>query len=378
MTSLKLTKTQISKIAGAFALASAALSTPTMEVRAATTTTTTTTVVTTQNARAPRVMLNRQPLATSVPPQIMNGVTFVPMRDIFEALGATVVWVPETQEIRARKDGTKIWLQIGNPNARVGETSTTLAESPRLDRGSTLVPLRFVSEALGADVKWNGRRRVVSISTGEFVASTPDVTNTDVRGSITIPAGAVVPVTLDQTLSSKTARVGDKFSATVKSEKAGDSEFPPGTKIWGRVTEVRPVAEGSPGVLGLEFTGAELPNGRRVALQGDLISLDDQSVMQSGGRIMAKASTKKSTDLKVIGIGAAAGFILGKVLDKNSTITAILGAAGGYLYSRSKDKGKEQEAVVDQGATLGVRLTSSATYTDTTYYNEREPYLGNG
>src|SRR5690606_14606554 len=95
---------------------------------------------------------------------------------------------------------------------------------------------------------------------------------------LTIPAGAVVPVTLDSTLSSATARVGDTFTATVKSEQLGDSEFPTGTKLRGRVTDVRRRADGVPGVLGLEFRQAVLPDGRTVIINGDLISLNDDSV----------------------------------------------------------------------------------------------------
>jgi hypothetical protein len=332
---------------------------------------------------SPRVTLNGQPLATSVAPLVRSGRTLVPMRDIFEALGATVVWDGATREIRAQKADKNIWLQIGNRTARVDNASRWLEEAPAIYRGSTLVPLRFVSEALGADVAWDNSSRVVSILTSDRVASTnvgntaTTTTNTDVRGTLTIPAGAVVPVSLDQTISSKTARVGDTFTATVRSTQPGDSEFPTGTKLRGRITDVRPMSSGNPGILDLQFTDAILPDGTNVAINGALISLDDDSVTQTGGRIMAKNSSGGGADLKIIGIGAAAGYVLGRVLNKNSIVTGILGAAGGYLYSRSRDKGKEQDAVVNAGSTLGVRLTRSVTYTDAAYYDQRSPYLSN-
>lgn len=334
----------------------------------------------TQAAPAARVHLDGQPLATSVPPMLKGGRTLVPMRDIFEALGATVVWDSATREIRAQKGDQRIWLQIANRMARVDGQERWLEEAPLIYMRSTLVPLRFVSESLGADVTWNGAERLVSIITNDRIVANPvDIDNegdmTDVRASMTIPSGAVVPVTLDQTLSSATARVGDSFTATVKSERLGDSEFPTGTKLRGRISEVRTRADGVPGVLGLEFHQAVLPDGRTIAVSGDLISLDDDSVTNvSDGRIMAKSGDGK-TDLKIVGIGAAAGYVLGKVLNKNELITGILGAAGGYLYDRSRDKGKEQEAVVNAGTTLGVRLTQSVTYADANYYDQRAPYL---
>ena len=332
------------------------------------------------------IRLNGQPLATSVEPIVRNGSTLVPMRDIFEALGATVVWNARTQAIKAQKGSTDIWLQIGNRTARVNGDEKFLVQVPILYQQSTLVPLRFVSEALGAEVNWNAARRVVRINTDGRLPgrnrgriNDRDIDNVDsgeeVRSSITIPAGAVIPVTLDSTLSSKEARVGDTFSATVKSENIGDSEFPTGTKLFGRITEVQPLANDNPGVLGLEFTAAQLPDNSRVPLRGDLISLDDDSVIQTGGRIMAKNSDGSKDKTKIIGIGAGAGFILGKVLGENSIITAILGAAGGYLYSKNRDKGKEQEAIVNQGSTLGVKLSQSVSYDDAGYSRERAPYL---
>lgn len=339
-------------------------------------------------AQTARVELDGQPLATSVQPIVRNGATLVPMRDIFEALGATVVWNGNTQEINAQKDATRIWLQIGNRNARVGDDQQWLSQAPILYQQSTLVPLRFVSESLGANVDWNGPQRLVSIRTADQnqnYARRPHDRNQgdrrpnrgeDVRASVTIPANAVIPVTLDETLSSATAREGDRFTATVKSEKDGDAEFPRGTKLEGRITEVQPKHEDGPGVLGLEFQRALLPNGQSVRIEGHLISLDDDSVSQQyDGRIMAKSGSQ-GTDLKVVGIGAAAGFVLGKLLKRNELITSILGAAGGYLYDRNRDKGKEREAVIDAGTTIGVRLSRSVSYNDTGgYWNRRRPYL---
>jgi hypothetical protein len=110
------------------------------------------------------VMLNGQPLATSVPPIVDNGHTLVPMRDIFQALGATVVWNPNDRSIAAQRQSTHVWLQIGNRTAKVNNRQVWLPQAPIVTNGSTLVPLRFVSEALGAQVSWNGAQRIVNIN----------------------------------------------------------------------------------------------------------------------------------------------------------------------------------------------------------------------
>src|SRR5665647_2010918 len=96
-------------------------------------------------------------------------------------------------------------------------------------RGSTMVPLRFVSEALGADVKWFAATQTVSISTGDGLVPRPATTNQ----AMIIPGGTVIPVRLDKALNSSTNRQGDAVTVTVSSAIDGDAEFPRGTRISG-------------------------------------------------------------------------------------------------------------------------------------------------
>jgi len=333
---------------------------------------------------ATTVRLNGQPLATSVPPVNMNGRTLVPMRDIFEALGANVNYNPVTRGISATRGTTKVDLQIGNRMAMLNGRSMTLEQAPMIRRGSTLVPLRFVSESLGANVRWNAARQVVAIRTdGNNAYASRGVNNgsgSQVAGfrTINVPTGAVVPITLDKEVSSATARVGDRFTGTVRSERLGDSEFPVGSKIEGVISEVRAKTRENPGVLDLDFRSVILPDGTRHSISGELIAMDNDSVIStSQGRIMAKNQVAKNDKLKVIGIGAGAGFLLGKVLfKKDGLLSAALGAAGGYLYSQKNDKDKIREAVLPTGTQLGVKLNSGVNYTDTAnYYNDRVNYM---
>lgn len=310
------------------------------------------------------VELNGQPLMTSVAPIRNKGVTLVPMRDIFEALGATVNYNSLTRGIIAQRNSTTVGLQIGNRRASINGQDLRLNQPPVIVSGSTLVPLRFVSEALGANVSWNGARQLVSIQqAGSSVAS---------YRRINIPSGAVVPVTLDTALSSDKSRTGDVFTATVKSDAPGDSEFPAGTRIEGVVTEAMAHKGKNPGVLGLDFRAAILPNGTRVSIAGSPSMLDNKSVTQTGGRIMAKEGKDNST--RNILIGGAGGVILGKVFNRNSTNTGILGAAAGYLFSR-KDK-KADEVRLKAGSDLGVRIDRNVGYQDTTgYLQQRSNYV---
>ena len=333
-----------------------------------------------QAAEAATVQLNGQPLQTSVAPIVYRGRTLVPMRDIFEALGAKVQWDAYTKGITAMRGATTVKMQMGRSMASLNGQQIRLDQAPMAVNGRTMVPLRFVSEAMGAQVGWDNRLQLVSISTNGAPPMASTGGGTAVAGvrTISVPAGAVVAVTMDKELSSANARVGDTFTATIKSERMGDSEFPGGSKIEGVVTEAQKMAGENPGVLDLQFNTVVLPDNTRVPIRGQLIALDSTSVTNSNGRIVAPAAKGGGDKLKVIGIGAGAGYLIGKVLlKKNGILSAVLGAAGGYLYDSSKNKSKVADARVAAGTALGVRLNQGVAYRDTTgYAANREQVLG--
>ncbi len=325
-------------------------------------------------APAPQIYLNNQLLQTEVSPIQQKGRVLVPMRSIFEDLGATVNYNDLNRSITATKGDTIIRMALGSSNATVNSLPVKLDVPAKAYYGRTLVPLRFVSEAMGAKVDYNANTRVVMISGRGYSGGSG---NSQVAGTrqISIPADSVIPVTLDQAISSENAYVGQTFSATVVSARPGDSEFPQGTKILGRVSQVQKKNGGEPGVLELQFTGARLPDNSDVRFNGSLISMDNDSVKTVGGRVVAQGQQDKNNALKVVGIGAGAGFVIGKLLKKNSTVSALLGAAGGYLYDRSKGD-KAAEARLAAGSKFGVRLNGGVSYRDTTgYASERGNYV---
>lgn len=116
------------------------------------------------------ITVNSNPLTMDVPPEIMNGRTMVPMRAVFEALGADINWIGEEQMIIATSGNKIIVLKIGASILNYCDVSTqenkniTLDVAPLIKEGRTLIPLRAVSEALGANVDWNGETRAITIT----------------------------------------------------------------------------------------------------------------------------------------------------------------------------------------------------------------------
>ncbi|MDF9409398.1 MAG: hypothetical protein A4E52_00375 [Pelotomaculum sp. PtaB.Bin013] len=88
-------------------------------------------------------------------PMVVNDRTFVPLRDLFEALGAEVQWDGATQTILASKGQNKVILQIDNKVAFFNGQPRQLEAAPFINGDKTFVPLRFASEALGEKVSYD-------------------------------------------------------------------------------------------------------------------------------------------------------------------------------------------------------------------------------
>lgn len=114
-----------------------------------------------------RVMVDGAELAFDVDPVIENDRTLVPMRLIFEALGAKVDWDEATRTALAVKGDVKISITIDSAELMKNSKAVALDAPARLIGGRTLVPVRAVSEGMGAKVDWNEASRTVQIVTSE-------------------------------------------------------------------------------------------------------------------------------------------------------------------------------------------------------------------
>lgn len=122
---------------------------------------------------SPTVNLDGKQLTFEVQPVIEDSRTLVPLRAIFEAMGATVSWDSNTQTATAQKGTTSVILPIGSLSPTINGQARQLDVPGKIVNGRTLAPLRFVGEAFGGSVSWNPATQVVTIVS--IPMSAPDV-----------------------------------------------------------------------------------------------------------------------------------------------------------------------------------------------------------
>ncbi len=108
------------------------------------------------------VTVDGQPLYLNPGPIERAGRVFVPLRSIFERLGASVVY--QNGQINSTKGSTSVSLNIGSQQATVNGQAQVLDVAPFIVGATTYVPLRFVAQSLGAVVDYNGNTQLVAIT----------------------------------------------------------------------------------------------------------------------------------------------------------------------------------------------------------------------
>ena len=98
-------------------------------------------------------------------PMMVSNRVLVPLRGVFEELGATVNWDASKDLVTATRNGQTVELYIGKTTAMVGTRQLTLDQPATVVNGRAMVPLRFLAESLGATVDWRATDMTVTIKT---------------------------------------------------------------------------------------------------------------------------------------------------------------------------------------------------------------------
>ncbi|WP_162463240.1 copper amine oxidase N-terminal domain-containing protein [Paenibacillus psychroresistens] len=136
------------------------------------------------------VFLDGKIISFSVNPLLDNGSTLAQFKPVFETLGLTINWNAATKTVKGTSKDLNIELSIGNKTVIVNGVKKQLTVAPKIINGVTMVPIRFLGEASGRDVSWDGRKRTVYVATtAEQVIYTTALNNAyinaeDVEGAL--------------------------------------------------------------------------------------------------------------------------------------------------------------------------------------------------
>jgi hypothetical protein len=256
-------------------------------------------------------------------PQMIDGRVMVPLRGIFEQMGANVDWNSTSQTVLASGDGRRVQLQIGSYDATVNGRVTTMDVEPQIINDSTMVPLRFIAQSLGAKVDWQPDNDLVAITTRPDrpqrivpppVQPTPPPTIVTPPPTIIIEKPApppvvvaptpppppemvtlhrdmVIPMVLDRRLASNESKDGEHFVMTVQS---GYDELPSGTVVEGIVRSAVSAGGDHAGSLDVRFTAMRFPDGHTYPINGFVTTMNNRDIVQSeNGRLFLKANTDR-------------------------------------------------------------------------------------
>ncbi len=121
-----------------------------------------------------------------------NGRTLIPVRFVTEDLGATVEWNAQDREVYITKDGVNIMIRIGQEIILVNGRTKTMDTKAIIKEDRTYVPIRYVAEELGATVGWDASTRTVIITT---VGGSTDPTPTPTPSKVSSVTPTKDPIT---------------------------------------------------------------------------------------------------------------------------------------------------------------------------------------
>ena len=108
--------------------------------------------------------INGNKINCDVAPQLVNDRTLCPTRAIFDAFGAAVEWDGAKKQVNIKKESLEILLTVGSKTAYVNNSAVTLDCAPAIISDRCMVPVRFISETLGCEVKWEEKTKSVYIA----------------------------------------------------------------------------------------------------------------------------------------------------------------------------------------------------------------------
>ena len=277
---------------------------------------------------------------TGTQPMVVQGRVMVPLRGVLEQMGAFVGWDPATRTVFAQKSGTDVQLPIGSRIATVSGRAVSLDVPAQIIGGSTMVPLRFLSEALGSEVAWDNATRTVMVGTGSATGPTLPV------------SGNGVDIAMFTQNSNGWLRAGSTLEVAMNATSGGAATF----EVPGVVDAVamREVSSG-------HYVGSwTVPAAQDLAVTGGTVI--GQLRMGNTQRLIQAANP--------VSIDTVAPRIVNRTPDPNSTVAAVQP----NISVVSEDSGSGVDPARVRIVVNGADVTDQATVTGNfTTYQPRYP-----
>ncbi|WP_438445665.1 N-acetylmuramoyl-L-alanine amidase [Gorillibacterium sp. sgz5001074] len=276
-----------------------------------------------------KLYLDGRLLKPDVPPQIMNNTTLVPVRLVSEELGAKVSWSEPDKKITVEKNGLAIVMHINKAEATVNGAVERLEKSPILWQDTTtLVPVRFISEKLGLKVSWDELTQSVGL----------------INASVPVTGGVVKPTPVPAVSTPKPGTIiGDPgpLPAASSAPKPSSSAEP----------SAAPAAAGT-----ADPAGSGTPVITSISLDGDVLR-----IQTTGGALAPKLSSLAGPDRIILDLpNAVPGkTVNGKPFTQNGEMSVTHPVVTKIRYALYQDNPSIVRIVVDLKQKIEYNLLES-------------------
>ncbi len=174
---------------------------------------------------------------------VKGGTVLIPLRSMFEQMGATVSYDAASKTVTVQKPGSTVVVTVGKPEVTINGESRPLDVAPIIYQGNVLVPVRVISEGMGAYVEWVPDKQLVVV---RYVTATPPPTPMPTEEPTTAPTVPPTPTPAPSATPYNDAFIAGDYIASPKVY----NEFSPGNKGTGSSYQARGA---------FEFNAANLP-----------------------------------------------------------------------------------------------------------------------
>ena len=189
------------------------------------------------------IKVNNKYIASDATPFIKSGTTYVPIRFVADALDAdSVIWNSDTKSVSIKKQNSNILLFVNQNYAYVNSKYKNLANNALLVNDRVFVPIRFVSEILGANVDWDENSRTVSISTknsntDDTIAKNPSTNTSSSTSSNKKPTSNTGSSSSNKKPTSNSTSPNQTTSSSNSSSTSPDSQYTDAVYWLSRIIE---------------------------------------------------------------------------------------------------------------------------------------------